>query len=307
MNRDTAITQMQLNSGTQINPWGRIESEQTGERSFVDSTGETVTTPWFTQTTSYNPQQQAIFDQSQAAQGNLAQTANQQSSFLKDYLGDRFKFTNDDASQWAMDLASPRIMKQQQNNEATLRSTLANKGIREGSAAWNAELGRLSEANTDQMNQLALTGRAQAFGEQQTMRNQPLNEISALLSGSQLQNPGTASPAMAQAGVAVVDYTGLVNNNYNQQVAAANQGNAAMGGLLGTGLKGLFSISDARLKTEITRVGTLDNGLGVYSYRLMGGPIQIGVMAQEVAEAKPEAVIMGDDGFMRVDYARAVA
>ena len=238
MNRDTAITQMQLNNGTQINPWGSVSTEQTGENSFVDSQGRSVSTPSFTQTTTLSPQQQAIFDQSQGAQQNLAATANEQSGFLKEYLGDRFQFTNDDASQWAMDLASPRILQQQGQNEASLRTTLANKGIREGSASWDAEMARLTNANTDQMNQLALTGRSQAFGEALSTRNQPLNEISALLSGSQIQNPGTQSPAMAQAGVGGVDYAGLVKDKYNADVNRTNQGNAALGGLFRTALGG---------------------------------------------------------------------
>ena len=92
MNRDTAITQMQLNSGTQVNPWGTVSTEQTGQNSFVDSQGKTVYTPKFTQTTTLSPEQQAIFNQSQAAEGNLAGIANEQSAFLKDYLNKPWRY-----------------------------------------------------------------------------------------------------------------------------------------------------------------------------------------------------------------------
>jgi hypothetical protein len=165
MNMDTAITQQFLNSGTQVNPWGTVNTEVTGNNTFVDSQGKTITVPKFTQTTTLSPEQQAIFNQSQAAEGNLAGIANDQSAFLKDYLNKPFEFNNQDAEQWAFDLASPRIRQNQMQAEDTLRSTLANKGIREGSAAWNAEMSRMTNANTDQMNQLALTGRGQAFAE----------------------------------------------------------------------------------------------------------------------------------------------
>lgn len=64
--------------------------------------------------------------------------------------------------------------------------------------------------------------------------------------------------------------------------------------------------SDRRIKTDISRVGTLDNGLPVYVYRFKhGGPMQIGVMAQEVERVKPHAVAeIG--GIKHVNYAEAV-
>lgn len=232
MNRDTAITQMQLNAGSQVNPWGTTSTDQTGMNSFVDSQGNTVYTPEFTQTTTLSPTQQAIFDESQAAQGNMAGIANDQTAMLRDHMSQPFEFGNAEAEQWAYDRASPRILEQQGQNEATLRSTLVNKGIREGSAAWNAEMSRLTNANTDQMNQLELTGRGQAFSESLATRNQPINEITALLSGSQVSNPSQMSSAMPQAAVGGVDYTGMVNNQYAAESAA--HGNM-MGGLFGMG------------------------------------------------------------------------
>lgn len=72
---------------------------------------------------------------------------------------------------------------------------------------------------------------------------------------------------------------------------------ASMTGLLGTGAgagigAGLALLSDRRFKTDIERVGTLDNGLGVYRYRYKsGGPMQLGVMADEVKAVNPAAVV----------------
>ena len=43
--------------------------------------------PTFTQTTEYSPEQQAIYDQTQAAEYNLASMANNQSAMLNDLLG----------------------------------------------------------------------------------------------------------------------------------------------------------------------------------------------------------------------------
>lgn len=56
------------------------------------------------------------------------------------------------------------------------------------------------------------------------------------------------------------------------------------------GLGGLM-LSDRRLKKDIKAMGKLDNGLTVYSFRYkMGGPVTMGVMADEVKKVIPEAV-----------------
>jgi len=64
-------------------------------------------------------------------------------------------------------------------------------------------------------------------------------------------------------------------------------------------------VSDARLKRDIGLIGRLDNGLGLYSYRyLWSDTVYVGVMAQEVALIRPDAVVHGLDGYLRVDYSR---
>jgi endosialidase-like protein len=71
------------------------------------------------------------------------------------------------------------------------------------------------------------------------------------------------------------------------------------------GCGGCGQASDIRLKRDITQVGELDGGINLYRYRyLWSETIYVGVMAQEVAAVKPEAVLRGADGYLRVDYAR---
>ena len=78
-----------------------------------------------------------------------------------------------------------------------------------------------------------------------------------------------------------------------------------LGGVLGLGLQGLSLFSDRRLKEDIKRVGTADNGLPIYTYRYKGSAtVHIGVMAQDVAEVAPKAV-HERAGYLAVDYARA--
>jgi hypothetical protein len=65
------------------------------------------------------------------------------------------------------------------------------------------------------------------------------------------------------------------------------------------------ALSDIRLKRDIVEVGHLDNGLGLYRYRyLWSDQVYVGVMAQEVAQVVPGAVMMAPDGYLRVDYAK---
>lgn len=305
MNRDTAVSQQLVNMVDQTNPWGSVSYTPNGTTGYTDSSGKYVTIPRFNQTTTFSPEQQQIFDKSQQAQSNIAGIAQDQSAMLGEYLNTPFEFNNQDAADWSYDLGASRILPQQQRNEQALRSQLVNAGLRPGTQAWNSEMERMTQGNTDQMNQLALTGRGQAFSEAVATRNQPINEITALLSGSQVSNPAAQSSPTPQAQVGGVDYTGLVNQQYQ---AKLQQSNAMMGGLFGLAgsLGGAAMLSDRNAKKDITPVGKLDNGLTVYTYRYKaGGPVQLGLIAQEVLEVHPDAVT-DIHGLMHVDYAKAV-
>lgn len=229
-NTNTALAQQAINMVGQVNPYGSVTYDQTGTNSFVGADGKTYTIPSYTQTTSFTPTGQKIFDNVSNAQTSLSQTAANQAQAVQDTLSNPFTFTNQDAANWSYDLAQSRIAPQQQQATEALRTLLINSGLRPGTAGYEREMMRLGQNQTDQNNQLALQGRAQAFNEQLTGRNQSLNELNALLSGSQLQNPGTASPATPHSQVAGVDYSGLVQNNYQQQLQ--NRG-GMLGGLFG--------------------------------------------------------------------------
>jgi hypothetical protein len=78
---------------------------------------------------------------------------------------------------------------------------------------------------------------------------------------------------------------------------------------------GLVNASDARLKKEIRPVTqSLDRitSLTAYNYRWIdeenyGSDLRLGLLAQEVERAFPEAVKTGTDGYMAVDYSALVA
>jgi len=74
-------------------------------------------------------------------------------------------------------------------------------------------------------------------------------------------------------------------------------------------VKGLFS--DARLKENIQKIGVSPNGFNVYTWdwnedgkRLAGNTPSVGVIAQEVEQVIPDAVSIGAEGYLLVDYSQ---
>ena len=61
--------------------------------------------------------------------------------------------------------------------------------------------------------------------------------------------------------------------------------------------------SDRRLKRDITRLGVSPSGLPIYAFQYVwGGPRYIGVMAQDLLKLRPDAVILDESGYFKVDY-----
>jgi hypothetical protein len=164
--------------------------------------------------------------------------------------------------------------------------------------------------------------------EQLALRNQPINEITALMSGSQVATPqfGIAQSAM----IPTTDYAGIRQQGFNNQQANYQQQNAnyqaMLGGLFGLGSAavtgGMFGGagaaagaagarppmhggSDRRIKTDIESKG-VRNGHNWYRFRYVWedpGTVHEGVMAQEVMQTRPDAVSTHPMGFFVVDYA----
>jgi len=87
-NVGTTIANAMLNNVNQVTPDGSLSFDQTDTYAWNDPyTGKTYDIPRFTATQTLSPQQQAIQGQNQSAQLNLSTIANNQSGFLKDYLG----------------------------------------------------------------------------------------------------------------------------------------------------------------------------------------------------------------------------
>jgi hypothetical protein len=61
--------------------------------------------------------------------------------------------------------------------------------------------------------------------------------------------------------------------------------------------------SDIRLKADVRQIGFTAHGLPYYRFRYIDRPgVFEGVMAQDVLGVMPDAVLLGDDGYLRVSY-----
>ncbi|MEF0939633.1 tail fiber domain-containing protein [Rhizobium sp. BR 362] len=266
--------------------------------------------PTYTATQTLSPEQQKILDQTQPAQLNLGTLANQQSAKMIDYLNQPVDLSAQNLDNYTNTHWMGGFNNTWDRNQANLDQSLADKGISIGSEAYSnayRDFTNNKQAANDQY--LGdMYDRAQSAILAQ--RNQPINEISALLSGSQVTQPNYASSTSTST-IPTTDYAGIVNQGYQNQMAGYNaqlqQSNAAMGGLFGLGssLLGGWAMSDRRLKTNIRQIGTMTNGLKLYAFDYIWGEPSAGFMADEVAEMVPDAVRVGPGGFLMVDYARA--
>lgn len=303
-NIGTAIAQQNLNNVNQVTPDGSLTYSQTGTYAHTDpNTGRVYDIPQYTATQTLSDAQQGIYDTNKATEANLATLGRDQSARLGTLLGAPVDLSNEAVEGRLMELGRARLDPALERRRESLRTSLSTQGIKEGSTAYDRAMARAMEGENDAYNSLMLQGRGQAVQEALTARNQPINEISALMSGSQVSMPQFVGTNPAN--IANVDRAGLEMSNYNARLANWQQQQAnrqsVMGGLFGLGSAAIMS--DVRLKTDIRRVGTTDGGLPVYTYRYKGRPeFHMGVMAQDVAEVMPQAVVPVG-GFLAVDYA----
>ena len=216
--------------------------------------------------------------------------------------------------QWQQNLGQAQFGNQAQDQQ--FQQNLAGTGFYNQAqsqnfqqAQQNAQMNNTTQNQQFNQNlanaQLNNNSRQQQIQEASYLRNLPLNDIAALLgTGGGVQNPTFND--FAQVGVAAPDYQGAVYANYNAanqqyQQAQANR-SAGLGGLFGLAGSAAMAFSDARIKHDIKRIGTLPNGICTYAFKYLGSKItQFGVMAQEVARIIPDAVGSLND-ILFVDY-----
>ncbi len=297
-NKETAVAQAGLNMTNQVTPQGTLSYNQIG--TWADGT------PRFSSTTAYSPDQQALYDKQIATQKNLGDIGVSSSARIGQLLNTPFNVddaTLQNISQRQSALLDPQIARQQEQ----LRTQLVNSGSNIGSKSYTNAMSDFNDQSQRSRDQNYLDSYGAAQQSALTQRNQPINEISALMSGSQVSQPNFGQTP--QTGVAPTDVTGaygLAQNAMNANYQAQNQNyQGMMGGLFGLGKAALggWGMSDRRVKEDIKKVGELDDGTNLYRFKYKGGGLMnLGVMAQEVEKDYPDLVAETSDGVKAVNY-----
>jgi hypothetical protein len=335
-NVGTAVANANMGNVNQITPDGNLTYDQSGSYTWNDPyTGQSYNIPKFTATQTLSPSGTALKKQTDAANLNMATLARDQSGRLNNILSKPFdpnsvkapSLTTDFSAdrQKVEDALMARLNPQLQRDEEALRTRLSNQGIKLGSTAFDrgideqtragndARLGAILSAGQEQSRLTTMNNqtRAQAMQEAFAGRNQPINEITALLSGSQVSQPNFVNANMPT--IPTTDVGGLINTNFDQKMGIyqqkAAQSQNLLGGLFGLGGK-LIGLSDDDAKKEKEPVIDLAEGVRLWKFKYKGEAAsakpRIGLMASEVEKVAPEAVSRRPDGYRQVDYGKAL-
>ncbi len=255
---------------------------------------------------------------------SYAANASNQLSNMGDY---NFSVDGSDAARQRAEQATyqsylDKLQPQFANQTSDLQASLANKGISIGSEAYSRAMSDLQNNQNSALNQAAY---------QATLAGQDAfsNSLADELRSAGFSNAAQTSYINQLLQALQNSYSGydIAMDKFNVQYGADNriaQNRAANAqsainfgnDLIKLGLSGsqdaaskaasvgaMAAFSDIRLKENITAVGKLDNGLTVYLFNFKGSNTpQIGLIAQEVIEQKPEAVVEDSDGYLLVRY-----
>jgi hypothetical protein len=316
-NIDAARLATAANRVNQVTPYGNLTYAITG----ADPYGN----PTWTATQTLSPAQQQLLDYQNQTSLGLGKIAGQGLTYVENMLNTPFNTaalpsTGFNPSQSYQDAYMQRLAPQIQQTREQLQQQLANKGIDIGSEAYDRAMRNQAQRENDLLAAATTQGfgvgqqaRQSALQEQAYLRNEPLNTLSAVRTGAQVQGPQFVNSAQ-QATTSGPDLLGAAQMGYNAQMGDFNAKQAAQANLN----QGLFSLGgaaimacDPRMKENIKPIGVMENGLTLYSFeykdefkkhKLAGDGIHVGVMADEVEKVYPYAVTTLDDGYKVVDY-----
>jgi hypothetical protein len=238
-NVGTAIANANLGNVNQVTPDGNLTFSQSGNYKWTDPyTGKSYDIPTYTATQTLSQSGQAIKDQSDKAKLNLSELAAGQSSFLKDWLAKPVDLSNDATEARLMDLGMKRLQPALDARRQANEADLINRGIRPGSDNYAQAQNTQDQAENDAYTSLLLNGRGQAVQEALAQNSAPINNLTALLSGSQVSQPNFVNANMPT--IPTTDVAGLINTNYNQKLQAWQQNQAQTGQILGGLFGGIF-------------------------------------------------------------------
>ena len=242
-NLDAARAATAANRVNQVTPYGNLDYVQSG----TDQYGN----PTWTATTSLSPTGQALLNTQNQTSLGLGSSINNQLANVNQTMAQGFNpnlpQVGINAGENYQDAYMRRLAPQIQQSREQLDNQLANSGIPVGSEAYmrakqaqGQKENDLLAAATTQGFGTGLSANQQAYNQALTNYNLPLNTLSALRTGAQVQNP-TFVNAPQQATTSGADILGATQMGYNAQMGDFNAKQAAQQNLN----SGLFSLAGA--------------------------------------------------------------
>lgn len=242
-NLDAARTASSANRVNQNTPFGTLQYSQSG----TDAYGN----PTYTATSAFSPDQQALYDYDIASSKGLGQLQSKGLNYVSNMLDKPFDTsglpqTGINAGEQFTDSVMRRLQPNIAMEQKQFDTVMANQGIPLGSEAYANAKRMFDERQNDKLTSAIIQGtntglqaRGQVFSEQAYQRNEPINTLNAVRSGSQVTNPNSFFVnAPQQATTAGADYLGAAGMTGNANIASANASNAQRNAMI----NGLFSI-----------------------------------------------------------------
>lgn len=253
-NKDSAIATSNLNNPNIVNPFGTqtfTEGANPGDR------------PTLTQTLS--PQEQALLSQSYNIKGALGDLGVAGANSLKGVVGQNLDLSGAPSAPGdstatrdkVVNAMMGRVNEDTSNSREQANSDLVAAGIHPGTKAYSDKMAMIDRGYNDARQQALLVGgqeasrdfgldtqrRKDSIAEMLTQRQTPLNEINALMSGSQVSNPFAVPGYANNTNIAPAPVFGATDaaGNYAADIYNAKAGGAAgmTQGLFGLGAAGI--------------------------------------------------------------------
>lgn len=247
--KEAAIASSRLNNPNVINPYG---TQTWQEGATADDR------PTMTQT--FSPEQQALYEQSMQTKGLLGGLGIQGAESLQGVVGKNLDFSGAPAAPTAggsrddvYNAMMTRINEGTDQSRDQKNSDLIAAGIRPGTKAYQDAMFAIDRGANDARQQAIIAAGAEgqrdfsmdtqarkdAIAEILAQRQTPLNEINALMSGSQVSNPFAVPGAAQNANITPPPLynAALQKGQYGTDVynAGVGQQNAMMNGLFSLG------------------------------------------------------------------------
>lgn len=198
------------------------------------------------QTIELSPIGQKLLDYQNNASIGLGQQTQDALGRVRDGLSKPFDYGSvQDTQDAAYKAFTSRLDPQWQQQTQQIQTQLANQGIPVGSEAYDNAMRSFNQGKNDAYQQAtigAINTAPQTYQLAQALRSQPLNELNALRTGSQVQNPTFNNVPMQQT-TAGPDMLGAANAQYQGALGANNANNANKAAFY----NGLFQLGGAAM------------------------------------------------------------